>query len=157
MAASSRSIGSTCAFRAGESTPSSAPTARENPRCFGSGWASSRPARAAPAHAPTLPRSAFLQLALIVSGVLSPDGRQVAWLNEAGRNREVWLQDTGGGEPRRLMAHTPAHQLAWTRDSRWLLHADPRGEPDLDTLVFDPLSRQPLNCMRNRRSRTSPA
>ena len=71
--------------------------------------------------APTLPRSAFLQRASIVSVALSPDGRQVAWLNEAGRNREVWLQGTGGGEPRRLMAHTPAQQLAWTRDSRWLL------------------------------------
>lgn len=71
--------------------------------------------------APTLPRSAFLQRASIVSVVLSPDGRQVAWLNEAGRNREVWLQGTAGGEPRRLMAHTPAQQLAWTRDSRWLL------------------------------------
>ncbi len=71
--------------------------------------------------APTLPRSAFLQRASIVSVVLSPDGRQVAWLNEAGRNREVWLQTTGGGEARRLMAHTPAHELAWTRDSRWLL------------------------------------
>lgn len=68
--------------------------------------------------APTLQRSAFLQRASIVSVVLSPDGRQVAWLNEAGRNREVWLQDAGGGEARRLMAHTPAHQLAWTRDSR---------------------------------------
>lgn len=71
--------------------------------------------------APTLPRGAFLQRASIVSVVLSPDGRRVAWLNEAGRNREVWLQDTGGGEARRLMAHTPAQRLAWTRDGRWLL------------------------------------
>ncbi|MES2669871.1 MAG: prolyl oligopeptidase family serine peptidase [Pseudomonadota bacterium] len=71
--------------------------------------------------ATTLPRSAFLQRASIVSVVLSPDGRQVAWLSEADRNREVWLQATGGGKARRLMAHTPAQQLAWTRDSRWLL------------------------------------
>ncbi len=48
--------------------------------------------------APTLPRSAFLQRASIVSVVLSPDGRQVAWLNDAGRNREVWLQDTGAAK-----------------------------------------------------------
>lgn len=76
--------------------------------------------------APTLPRSAFLQRASIASVVLSPDGQRVAWLNEAGRNREVWLQPTGGGEPRRLMAHTPAQQLAWTRDSRWLLLESPQ-------------------------------
>lgn len=76
--------------------------------------------------APTLPRSAFLQRASIASVVLSPDGQRVAWLNETGRNREVWLQPTGGGEPRRLMAHTPAQQLAWTRDSRWLLLESPQ-------------------------------
>ncbi len=76
--------------------------------------------------AAALPRSAFLQRASIVSVVLSPDGRQVAWLNEAGRNREVWLQPTSGGEPKRLMAHTPAQQLMWTRDSRWLLLESPQ-------------------------------
>lgn len=76
--------------------------------------------------ATTLPRSAFLQRASIVSVALSPDGQRVAWLNEAGRNREVWLQETGGGDPRRLMAHTPAQQLAWTRDSRWLLLESPQ-------------------------------
>lgn len=76
--------------------------------------------------APTLPRSAFLQRASIISVVLSPDGRQVAWLSEAGRNREVWLQATGGDEPRRLMAHTPAQPLAWTRDGRWLLLESPQ-------------------------------
>lgn len=76
--------------------------------------------------APVLPRSAFLQRASIVSVVLSPDGRQVVWLNEAGRNREVWSQPTSGGEPKRLMAHTPAQRLMWTRDSRWLLLESPQ-------------------------------
>jgi dipeptidyl aminopeptidase/acylaminoacyl peptidase len=76
--------------------------------------------------AQVLPRSEFLQRASIVSVVLSPNGRQLAWLNEAGRNREVWMQSTSGGEPRRLMAHTSAQQLAWTRDSRWLLLESPQ-------------------------------
>lgn len=76
--------------------------------------------------APTLPRSAFVQRASIVSVALSPDGQRVAWLNEVGLNREVWLQQTGGGEPRRLVAHTPAKELAWTRDSRWLLLESPQ-------------------------------
>jgi dipeptidyl aminopeptidase/acylaminoacyl peptidase len=76
--------------------------------------------------APTLPRSAFVQRASIIAVRLSPDGQRVAWLNEAGRNREVWLQPTNGGKPRRLMAHTSAQQLAWTRDSRWLLLESPQ-------------------------------
>lgn len=76
--------------------------------------------------APILPRSAFLQRASVLSVTLSPDGKRVAWLNEAGRNREVWLQPTSAGEPRRLMAHTSAQQLAWTRDSRWLLLESPQ-------------------------------
>jgi dipeptidyl aminopeptidase/acylaminoacyl peptidase len=76
--------------------------------------------------APTLPRSAFLQRASVVSVALSPNGQRVAWLNEIGVNREVWLQSTNGGEPRRLMAHTSAQQLAWTRDSRWLLLESPQ-------------------------------
>lgn len=76
--------------------------------------------------AQVLPRSEFLQRASIVSVVLSPNGRQVAWLNEAGRNREVWMQSTSSGEPRRLMSHTSAQQLAWTRDSRWLLLESPQ-------------------------------
>lgn len=76
--------------------------------------------------APTIPRSAFVQRTSIVSVALSPNGRRVAWLNDTGSSREVWQQSTNGGEPRRLKAHTSAQQLAWTRDSRWLLLESPQ-------------------------------
>ncbi len=76
--------------------------------------------------APTISRSAFLQRAAVSAVVLSPDGRMLAWLREAGHRREVWLRPTAGGAPRRLSGHTPAERLHWTRDGRWLLLESPR-------------------------------
>lgn len=78
-------------------------------------------AERARAPAPTIPRAAFLQRASVSDVVLSPDGRHVAWLREAGNRREVWLRPTAAGAARRLSAHTPAERLHWTRDGRWLL------------------------------------
>lgn len=73
-----------------------------------------------------LPRSAFVLHEPLSSVVLSADGRQVAWLHEAGRNREVWTRPTHGGAPRRWMPHTTAERLRWSRDGRWLLLESPR-------------------------------
>lgn len=76
--------------------------------------------------AKVLPRSAFVLHEPLSSVTLSADGRQVAWLHEAGRNREVWTQPTHGGASRRWMSHTTAERLHWSRDGRWLLLESPR-------------------------------
>lgn len=75
---------------------------------------------------PQFGRSEFLARPSLLGAWLSPDGRHVAYLHEEGRNRGVWLLPTAGGEPKRLLPHTEATQLAWSRDSRWLFLASPR-------------------------------
>lgn len=76
--------------------------------------------------APALPRAAFVLHEPLSSVVLSADGRQVAWLQETGRDREVWTRSTAGGAARRRLPHTTAERLRWTRDGRWLLLESPR-------------------------------
>jgi len=77
--------------------------------------------------APTIARAGFVQRATISSVAISSDGRRVAWFRERGRNREVWLQATiAGAAARRLMSHTTARRLAWSRDGRWLLLESPQ-------------------------------
>jgi dipeptidyl aminopeptidase/acylaminoacyl peptidase len=70
---------------------------------------------------PQLPRAALLARPEIVMAALSPDGRHVAWLQDQGHGRSVWMLSTGGGEPRRLLAQTDARILDWSADARWLL------------------------------------
>ncbi|NUO74923.1 MAG: S9 family peptidase [Lysobacter sp.] len=71
--------------------------------------------------APQFSRAQFLARPELMGAWLSPDGRQVAYLLQGERNRGVWLLPTAGGAPRRLLAHTEADRLDWSRDSRWLL------------------------------------
>ena len=73
-----------------------------------------------------MPRSAFVVDPTVSSVVLSPDGRHVAWLAQAGQRTQVWLQPAAGGAPRRLLADATARRLHWTRDGRWLLLEAPR-------------------------------
>ncbi len=70
-------------------------------------------------------RSEFLARAEISATTIAPDGKSVAWLAEEGARRAVWLQTLDGARPRRAMAHTPAQELIYTRDGRWLLLAAP--------------------------------
>ncbi|MBX3713121.1 MAG: S9 family peptidase [Lysobacter sp.] len=83
---------------------------------------------------PPLPRKAFVLQPTLSSVVLSPDGRRIAWLRDAGRAREVWLRTLGDGATRRLLAHTPAQALAWSGDGRWLMLESPG---QLDALAVD--------------------
>jgi dipeptidyl aminopeptidase/acylaminoacyl peptidase len=76
--------------------------------------------------APRFPRVAFLAQPVVLGAWLSPDGRQVAYLREAGRNRSVWVVSSHGGAPKRLLAQTEASTLAWSRDARWLFLPSPR-------------------------------
>ncbi len=76
--------------------------------------------------APRFERSAFLIRPAITAVSLSPDGSHVAYLREQGRNRGVWLQATAGGAARRLLPHSEAQEMYWSRDSRWLLLESPR-------------------------------
>ncbi len=71
------------------------------------------------------PRSEFLARAQVSAVTMSPDGESVAWLAEEGPRRAVWLRKLDGSAPRRAMAHTPARELSFTRDGRWLLLAAP--------------------------------
>lgn len=73
------------------------------------------------AHDALPPRRAFLPQPQISAVTLAPDGRRVAWLAEEGARHAVWMQLPGVHKPQRLMAHTPATDLAFTRDGRWLL------------------------------------
>src|SRR5437868_6368419 len=65
------------------------------------------------------PRIAFLASSSLQGAWLSPDGRRVAWLRDAGRNRSLWIASTTGA-PVRTLANTDAQSLAWSRDGRWL-------------------------------------
>jgi len=71
------------------------------------------------------PRSEFLARAEVSAVTIAPDGQSVAWLADEGARRAVWLRKLDGSAPRRAMAHTPARELAYTRDGRWLLLAAP--------------------------------
>jgi dipeptidyl aminopeptidase/acylaminoacyl peptidase len=68
-------------------------------------------------------RSEFLERQTISAVTLSPGGDQVAWLAEEGARRAVWLSAADGASASRAMSHTPASELAYTRDGRWLLLA----------------------------------
>lgn len=71
------------------------------------------------------PRSQFLQHAEVSAVTLAPSGERWAWLAEEGTRRALWLQALDAPAPRRLMVHTSARELAFTRDGRWLLLAGP--------------------------------
>lgn len=73
-----------------------------------------------------LPRRNFVLRHAVTAVTLSPDGRKVAWLRERGDSREAWMQPTRGGKALRVLGHTGATDLAWSRDSRWLLLESPR-------------------------------
>ncbi len=75
--------------------------------------------------APGFERAAFLARPQLRDVALSPQGRNVAWLREQGKNRSVWISPTAGGAPRRLLANTAAERLAWSVDGRWLLLETP--------------------------------
>lgn len=75
---------------------------------------------------PPFGRAEFLAKPALLGAWLSPDGRNVAYLLESERNRSVWLLPSAGGAPRRLLAHTEANELDWSRDGRWLLLRSPR-------------------------------
>lgn len=92
-------------------------------------WLRSERQRVPPA---PLPRKAFVLQPTVSSVVLSPDGRRIAWLRDAGRAREVWLRTLDDGATRRLLAHTPAQSLDWSGDGRWLMLESPE---QLDALA----------------------
>jgi dienelactone hydrolase len=76
--------------------------------------------------APRIDRATFLARPTLRDVALAPNGRHVAWLRDEGRNRSVWMLPAAGGGAKRVLAHTEAERLAWTRDSRWLLLETPR-------------------------------
>ena len=69
---------------------------------------------------PRLPRAVFLAQARERSLTLSPDGRQLAWLADAGGRQGVWMQTLPDGTPRQRLARTDAAEPVWSRDGRWL-------------------------------------
>lgn len=83
-------------------------------------------AERARAPAPVYARADFLARPALLGAWLSPDGRKVAYLLQGERNRGVWLLPTAGGAPRRLLAHTEAAELSWSRDGRWLFLQSPQ-------------------------------
>lgn len=83
-----------------------------------------RAARAAEHALPVAPgfsRNDFIARPDLAGAWLSPDGRHVAWLRDDGRSPSVWVKPTAGGDSQPLLAATDATQIAWSRDSRWLL------------------------------------
>lgn len=81
--------------------------------------------RARPA-APTFARVDFIARPVLIGAWLSPDGRRIAFLKDEGANRGIWLLPTAGGTPRRVLVHTDASELSWSRDGRWLFLASAR-------------------------------
>ena len=76
--------------------------------------------------APQLDRAQFLAKPGVSDAWLSPDGRHVAYLQEEGSNRGVWLLPTAGGAAKQLLPDTESAQLSWSSDSRWLFLSSPR-------------------------------
>lgn len=54
--------------------------------------------------------------------VLSPDGRQLAFLQQAGGSRDIWIHELDRDVPRRI-TFTPDSEyvLVWTPDRRWII------------------------------------
>ncbi|MBB4840377.1 dipeptidyl aminopeptidase/acylaminoacyl peptidase [Sphingomonas kyeonggiensis] len=76
--------------------------------------------------APRFPRDAFVSEPLITSVTLAPDGSGVAFLRITGGQYSLWLQPSAAGAPaRRLLQRTDAREIAWSRDSRWLVMIAP--------------------------------
>lgn len=73
-----------------------------------------------------LPRSRFMVESGITSVVLAPDGTTLAWLQQRGHSREVWVRAIAKeSAPRKLLDSTKAQALSWTADGRWLLLESP--------------------------------
>ncbi|NML04304.1 prolyl oligopeptidase family serine peptidase [Sphingomonas sp. G-3-2-10] len=71
---------------------------------------------------PLFEREAFLTEPLLTSVTIAPDGGTVAFLRIAGGQYSLWLQSTApGAAPRRILPHTDAREVMWSRDSRWLI------------------------------------
>jgi len=70
--------------------------------------------------APRFERADFLAKPAIVTARLSPQGRHVALLRDGERGRSAWLLDTDTLRMDRLVAHTDATELAWSRDGEWI-------------------------------------
>src|SRR5690349_7068944 len=68
-------------------------------------------------------RAAFLAKPMLLGARLSPEGRQVAALVEDGRDRSLWLADAAHPAGHRLLARTPATDMAYSHDGRWLFLA----------------------------------
>ena len=75
---------------------------------------------------PLIERALFVSRPAITSVVLSPDGRNIAYLEERLGARSVQLVPAAGGASRRLLARTDADGLQWSRDGRWLFLASGR-------------------------------
>ena len=58
--------------------------------------------------------------------VVSPDGKQVAYISDRTGETELWLQSTEGGEPRQLTQDNDTYirSIQWTPDGKWLLYTD---------------------------------
>ena len=76
--------------------------------------------------APQLPRAALLARPQVQAVELSPDGRQLAWIQARGDRREVWARRLPEGAARLVLPRTQAEGLAWSHDGRWLFLPEPR-------------------------------
>ncbi len=61
---------------------------------------------------------------------ISPDGRQVAWVETSKAGSAIYVAATGGGPPRRITAGGPAESgIAWSPDSRQIAFLSDAGKP----------------------------
>ncbi|MGN0257631.1 MAG: PDZ domain-containing protein [Bacteroides sp.] len=58
--------------------------------------------------------------------VVSPDGKQIAYISDRTGETELWLQAAEGGEPRQLTKDNDTYirSIQWTPDGKWLLYTD---------------------------------
>lgn len=75
--------------------------------------------------APRLPRRAFMTDATITLVSLSPDGNQIAYLQQSGERRSIWVMSLNGENARALLTHSDATQIYWSSDSQWLFAPSP--------------------------------
>ncbi|MGE4070821.1 MAG: prolyl oligopeptidase family serine peptidase [Lysobacterales bacterium] len=107
--------------------PALAASGQGNPPAFDNAieLASALAVEQARPQAPLLDRSAFLEEPTLRQVLQSPDGLQIAWLQQGAERASVWVMDSEGAPARALLTQSDASRLYWSRDSRWVFAQSP--------------------------------
>src|SRR2546428_368624 len=77
----------------------------------------------------------------------SPDGKQIAHVNNGSGQLNLWTIPSGGGFPRQLTAFmdNAVRAIVWSPDSRYLTVVDVHSNTDVDIIVLGTKTGEPIN------------